>query len=108
MTHWSQPADRSASGPLRVIDCARKLVQIGVVHAQEPSERVPAKTTHPTLDARDERGIGAQLLSDLFLRHPRLVAKGAQGATEDELILLGGRLLSFAWHQRTIASRGEK
>jgi hypothetical protein len=83
-------------------------VQIGVVHAEEPPERVPAKTTHPALDARDERGIGSQLLGDLFLRHPHLVPKGAQGTTEDELILLGGRLVSFAWHRRTIASRGEK
>jgi hypothetical protein len=83
-------------------------VQIGVVHAKESPERVPAKTTHTALDARDEGGIGAQLLGDLFLRHPRLMAEGAQGATEHELILLGRRLLGWAWHRRTIASRGEK
>ena len=95
-----RPLDRIGSGVLGLVHCAGQLVQVGAEDAQEALERVPTHATLAALDARYERGVGAKLLGDLFLRHSGLVAKLAERSTEQELVLLGGGRVGFARHRR--------
>jgi hypothetical protein len=102
----SKPADRNyvgspiGSGVLGLVDGASQLVEIGAEDTQEALERVPAHAPLAPLDTGHERGVGAKLLGDLFLGHPGLVAKLAEGSTEQDLVLLGSGRVGFARHGR--------
>ena len=102
----SEPADSNLAGGrlgsrvLGLVDRAGQLMKVRAEDAQEALERVPTHTPLAALDARHERGVGAKLLGDLFLGHPRLVAKLAERSTEQELVLLGGGRVGFARHGR--------
>ena len=89
---------RLGSRVVGLVDRAGQLVEVCAEDAQEALEGVPAHATLAALDARHERGVGAKLLGDLFLGHPSLVAKLAEGSTEQELVLLGSGRVGFARH----------
>jgi hypothetical protein len=103
-----QPLCQVGSRVLGLVDRAGKLVKVRAEDAQEALERVPTHTPLAALDTRHERGVRAKLLGDLFLGHSRLVAKLAEGSTEQELVLLGGRRVGFARHRRNARVAGQK
>jgi hypothetical protein len=102
----SEPVDRNyvggpnGSGVLGLVDGAGQLVEVGTEDAQKALERVPADAPLAPLDAGHERGVGAKLLGNLFLGHPGLVAKLAEGSTEQELVLLSSGRVGFVRHGR--------
>jgi hypothetical protein len=102
----SKPADRHyvggqiGSGVPGLVDGASQLVEIGAEDTQEALERVPAHAPLAPLDTGHQRGVGAKLLGDLFLGHPGLVAKLAEGSTEQDLVLLSSGRVGFARHWR--------
>jgi hypothetical protein len=54
---------------------------------------MPPKTSLASLDAGDERGVGAQQRAELALRQSSSSAKRSESAPERELILLGRRCI---------------
>jgi hypothetical protein len=83
-------------------------VEVGAEYAQEALKGVPADTSLAALDAGYERGVCPELFGDLFLGHACLVAEFAERSTEDEMIVLGGWLISSSGHRRNALATRRK
>lgn len=83
------------------IDLASEVAGAGVDCGEDAADCAPVGAALAALQSANEGRIDLQLFGDLFLRHPRLLAKRAQCLAEDELLLLGGGF-SAAGHLRNI------
>jgi hypothetical protein len=100
--------EQASSGLLGAVDRSGQLMEVGAEDAQDALECVPADTPLAALDTRYERSVCPKLFGDPFLGHACLVAELAERSTEDEMIMLGGWLISSSGHRRNALATRRK